>query len=98
MRVAIPHSLGRDEARHRMAARSGEIAGFIPGGLADVATHWPSADRMDMRIAAMGQQITGSIEIEDSAVVLSIDLPPALGFVEPMIRGVIAEKGQKLLK
>lgn len=97
MRIAIPHGLGRDEARRRMAARTHEIAGFIPGGMADVQTDWPSEDHMDMRIAAMGQQIGGSIEIADTEVILSIDLPPALGFVEPMIRGAIESKGRKLL-
>ena len=34
MRVAIPHGLGREEVRRRMHARVGELAGFIPGGMA----------------------------------------------------------------
>jgi len=31
-------------------------------------------------------------------VIFQLDLPPGLSFVEPMIRGVIAQKGHKLLK
>ena len=46
----------------------------------------------------MGKTVTGHVDVEDNQVVFDIDLPMALSFVEPMIRGVIAEKGQKLLK
>ncbi len=97
MRVPIPHQLGKDEARRRLKARSHEAAGLIPGG-ADVAVDWPSEDRMTMAIKAMGQSISTVIDVEEEAVIFQLDLPPALSFVEPMIRGVIAEKGQKLLK
>jgi hypothetical protein len=38
------------------------------------------------------------IEVEDEVVIFQLDLPPKLAFVEPMIRGLIAQKGQKLLK
>ena len=97
MRVPIPHQLGKEEAKRRLKARSHEAAGLIPGG-ADVAVDWPAEDRMTMAISAMGQSINTVIDVEDDAVIFQLDLPPALGFVEPMIRGVIAEKGQKLLK
>lgn len=96
MRVPIPHRLGKDEARRRLKARSHEAAGLIPGG-ADVTVDWPSEDRMTMAIKAMGQSIDTVIDVEDEAVIFELALPPALSFVEPMIRGVIAEKGKKLL-
>jgi hypothetical protein len=51
-----------------------------------------------MQVSAMGQQVSTLVDIEDEAIIFQLDLPPALSFVEPMIRGVIAEKGQKLLK
>jgi len=53
---------------------------------------------MTMAITAMGQSINTVIDVEEEAVIFQLDLPPALSFVEPMIRGIIAEKGQKLLK
>lgn len=98
MRVAVPHSLPREEVRRRLTERQDEIAGFVPGGLADVETSWASEDRMVMTIRAMGQELTGNVDIEDGAVVFVIDLPPALSFVEPMISGALEENGRKLLK
>ena len=97
MEVAIPHNLGRDEVRSRLRARSHMIADGIPGGMANVHTAWPSEDRMTLDIAAMGQALTGHIDVEDSQVVLHMELPPALGFLKPIVEGAIRQQGQKML-
>lgn len=97
MQVAIPHELGRDEVRRRLKGSSHEIADAIPGGMADVTTSWPSDDRMNMAIRAMGQNLDGHIDIHDTEVVFMITLPPALGFIQPIVEGAIRQHGQKLL-
>ena len=97
MRVPIPHSLPREEVRRRLRERSHEIAGFVPGGMAKVDTHWPDEDTMQLSVAAMGQAVTGRVEIEETQIVFQLDLPPALAFFEPMVAGAIRDKGQKLL-
>ncbi|HEU4821492.1 MAG TPA: polyhydroxyalkanoic acid system family protein [Qipengyuania sp.] len=98
MRVPIPHNLAKEEVRHRLASRSGEIRNFIPGGMADVTTDWPSEDVMNLGVRAMGQGIQGRVLIEERQVVFEIDLPPALAFVEPMVAGAIRQQGTKLLE
>lgn len=97
MRVAVPHSLPKAEVRRRLDEKQDSIASFVPGGMADVETAWESEDRMVMTIRAMGQELTGNVDVEEAAVVFTIDLPPALSFVEPMIQGALEEKGRKLL-
>lgn len=97
MRVVIPHDLGKDEVRRRLKGRSHEIANFIPGGMADVQVAWPSEDRMNLNVGAMGQSIDGHIDIEERQVVFVVNLPPALSFVEPMVQSGIEAKGRKLL-
>ncbi len=97
MRAAIPHQLPRDEVRRRLRTRSHEIANFIPGGMAQVETDWPGEDRMNLSVAALGQAITGHVIIEDTQVVLDLVLPPALSFMEPMVKSAIESKGPKLL-
>lgn len=97
MRVAIPFDLSRDVVRERLKSRSHEIADHIPGGMAQVATDWPSDDRMNLTITTMGQSLRGVVDIEESQLVFEIALPPALGFLEPMISGAIRKQGQKLL-
>lgn len=97
MEVAIPHSLGREEARRRLHDNSHKMGDGIPGGMAQIQTRWASEDRMEMAITAMGQTLAGHIEVGESQVVLSVDLPPALSFVEPIVAGAIRQQGQALL-
>lgn len=98
MRVEVPFTITQDEARRRLKSGSHEIAGHIPGGMAEVATSWPNDDQMDMSIRAMGQDLRGTVYIQESRLVFEIALPPALSFVEPMIAGAIKQQGQKLLR
>ena len=98
MRIPIPHQLGREEARRRLHSRSGEIAGLMPGGMADVTVTWPSEDRMNLAISAMGKLVNGSVEVGDSAVIVDFELPMAFKLFEPVVRKAIAANGQKLLK
>lgn len=97
MEVAIPHQLGREEVRRRLRENSHRMADGIPGGMAEVTTSWPSEDRMDMAIAAMGQALVGHIAIDDAQVVLNVDLPPSLGFLKPIVEGAVRQQGQQLL-
>lgn len=97
MRVAIPHDLPRETVRERLRSRSHEMGDHIPGGMAKVDTAWPSEDRMTMRVSAMGQNLDGHVDIEEGQLVFEIDLPPALGFIEPMVAGAVRQQGQKLL-
>lgn len=97
MRVTIPHSLGRDEARRRLKDNIGSLSGFMPGGLAQVAATWPDENTMAMTITAMGQTMEGRILVEESQALVEVVLPPALSFVEPMIQGAIEKSGRKLL-
>ncbi|WP_423141964.1 polyhydroxyalkanoic acid system family protein [Parablastomonas sp. CN1-191] len=97
MRFSIPHSLGKDEVRRRLDARKDELAGHIPGGMAEVHTEWVDQDRLRMAVGAMGQQVNGMVTVEDHAMIYELDLPPALSFVEPIIRGAIEKNTRKLL-
>ncbi len=97
MEVAIPHQLGREEARRRLRENGHKMGEGIPGGMAQVQTRWASEDRMEMAISALGQTLAGHIDVGETEVLLSIDLPPALAFVEPIVAGAIREQGQKML-
>lgn len=98
MRVPIAHDLPREEVRRRLHSRSHEIAGFIPGGMAQVETAWPNEDTMTLAVRAMGQGINGRVLIEDRQVVFEVDLPAALSFIEPMVAGAIRQQGQRMLE
>lgn len=98
MEVEIPHNLGREEVRRRLADNSHRIGDNIPGGMAEVQTSWPSEDRMEMSITAMGQVLKGHVDVEDNKVVFAMILPPALGFIKPMVESAIRDQGERMLE
>ncbi len=97
MEVEIPHNLGREEVRRRLSENSHRIGDNIPGGMAQVTTSWPSEDRMAMAVGALGQMLTGHVDIADDKVIFHMELPPALGFIKPIVEGAIRQQGQNLL-
>ena len=97
MRVAIPHQLDKETVRQRLRDNSHKIGDQVPGGMADVHTSWRDEDTLDLTIGVMGQEMKGDIAIEDSQVVFTMALPPALGFLEPIVEGAIKQSGQNML-
>lgn len=97
MRVAIPHQLDKDEVRRRLRENSHKIGDQVPGGMADVHSSWRDEDTLDLTIGVMGQELRGDIAIEEGQVVFTMALPPALGFLEPIVEGAIKQSGQKML-
>lgn len=95
--VAIPHKLGKDEARRRLKSRIGELPGHIPGGVAAVSSEWPGEDVMQLDVKAMGQEVKARIVVLDNALDVTIDLPPMLSFFGDIIRKAVAAKGGALL-
>lgn len=98
MRVALPHNLDRAEVRRRLAENSHKIADQVPGGMAQVATSWTNDDLMQMDITAMGQTLSGQVEVEDNQVVIELDVPMALSFLKFTIEAAVRSNGPKLLK
>lgn len=97
MIIDIPHKLERDEVKRRLQSRIGELPEHIPGGIAEVSSSWPAPDRMAIAVGALGQQVTGTIDVHEQFVRLTVVLPAALSFMGPLIEAAIRQKGEKLL-
>src|SRR5436190_8649804 len=94
--VDLPHSLGKDEARRRIANNVHKLEEHIPGG-AQVQSDW-AGDQLKLNIAAMGQAVNATIEVMDSKVHLRVLLPGMLGMFSGMIQAALQKKGGVLLE
>lgn len=94
--VELPHKLGKDEARRRIADNVHTLQEHIPGG-AKVQSGW-TGDQLNLDIAAMGQAVTATIDVEESNVRLRVLLPPMLGMFSGMIQAALQRKGSVLLE
>ncbi|HZF44053.1 MAG TPA: polyhydroxyalkanoic acid system family protein [Sphingomonadaceae bacterium] len=97
MMIDIPHSLGREEAKRRLKSRIGELAGHIPGGAADVRHGWPTEDRMELSVDALGQSVSTVLDVEDKIIRLQLKLPAMLSFMSGAIEKAIRKGGAAVL-
>ena len=95
--IDLPHSLGREEARRRIRSRIGELPKHIPGGMATVRSDWEGEDRMTMQVAAMGLEVTATLDVQDNLVRVSLILPGMLSFMAGAISAGVQAKGADLL-
>ena len=94
--VDLPHKLGREEARRRIADNIHKLRDHIPGGASHIETNW-SGDRLDMTVHAMGQQAEALIDIQDANVHCRIQLPGMLALFAAPIEAMLKAKGSDLL-
>ena len=94
--VDLPHKLGRDEARRRIANNVHKLEQHIPGS-AQVQTGWVG-DQLNLDVAAMGQSVTGTIDVEETRVRMKLLLPPALAMFAGLIQAGLQRKGDVLLE
>jgi putative polyhydroxyalkanoate system protein len=94
--VDLPHNLGKDEARRRIANNIHKLEQHIPGG-AQVQSGW-TGDQLNLQIAAMGEAVNATIDVMDSKVHLKVLLPGMLGMFAGVIHAALQKKGGALLE
>lgn len=95
--LTIPHELGRAEARRRIDDGFASFAQHM-GAAAGVMSKTWSGDRLSFALAALGQEISGTIDVEDQAIKLEVLLPNLLAMVADKVKGRLKKEGQLLLE
>ena len=94
--VDLPHNLGKDEARRRIANNIHKLEQHIPGG-ARVQSGW-TGDQLNLDVAAMGQTVAATIDIMENKVHLKVLLPGMLGMFAGVVQAALQRKGGALLE
>ena len=95
--VSVPHKLGREEAKRRIAANIGSLQSHIPGGGATVTSNWVG-DRLDLGISALGQTVDASITVEEAQAKVHVALSGMLAMLAAPIAAAIKAKAPDLLE
>ncbi len=95
--VDLPHKLGRDEARRRIANNIHKLKDHMPGGAAQVQSQW-NGDVLDLSVQAMGQSVDTAIEVHDAIVRVRVKLPGLLAMFARPIEAALQKKGDLLLE
>jgi hypothetical protein len=94
--VDLPHNLGKDEARRRIANNIHRLHEHIPGG-AQVESGW-AGDQLNLKIHALGDSVQATIDVEEAKVHLTVLLPGLLGMFAGPITAMLQKKGDLLLE
>lgn len=95
--VNIPHELGRAEAKKRIDEGFSRFSSQM-GGMADAFTKSWEGDKLNFSLQAMGQAISGSIDVLDASVRLEVLLPNLLAMVAGKLKGRLQKEGTLLLE
>ena len=93
----MPHKLGKEEARRRIANNIHKLKDHIPGGTAQVSSAW-SGDELKLDVAAMGQSVQTLIGVDERIVRVHVLLPGMLGMFAGPIQAMLQKKGGLLLE
>jgi putative polyhydroxyalkanoate system protein len=94
--VDLPHNLGKEEARRRIANNVHRLEEHIPGG-AHVQSGW-AGDQLNLQISAMGEAVNATIDVMETTVHLKVLLPGMLGMFAGVIHAALQKKGNVLLE
>lgn len=94
--VDLPHSLGKEVARQRLADNIHKLKDHIPGGAAEVTHRW-SGDTLDLTVSAMGAAVKATIAVEERLVRCHIMLPGMLSLFARPIEAMLKARGPDLL-
>jgi hypothetical protein len=95
--VNIPHELGRVEAKRRIEEGFGRFSSQMGGAAGALTKSW-EGDRLSFSLNAMGQGISGVIEVAETVVRLEVLLPNLLAMVAGKLKGRLQKEGQVLLE
>ena len=93
--VSIPHELGRAEARRRIEEGLGRLTAQI-GAVGEIKQAW-DGDLLRFSLQAIGQTVTGTIDIQDREARLEVHLPGIFAMIANKVKGRLRDEGQLLL-
>ncbi len=94
--VELPHKLGKDEARRRIANNMHRLQEHIPGG-AHVESGW-AGDQLNLQVHALGDSVQSTIDVEETKVRVKVLLPGLLGMFAGPVQAMLQKKGDLLLE
>lgn len=94
--ITISHSLSRQEARRRLQKNMDKIRSRLSRHASEVDNQWTD-DRMDFRVVALGQTVTGQIDVLDDAVRVEVRLPWLLSRLGGRIGDRVRQQGELIL-
>ena len=94
--LSVPHSLGQEEAKRRIADWMAQSRGQFAGKISDVAEAWNGyVDTFHFR--AMGFALSGTLEVQPAALSIEMTIPWAALPLQGRLESEILTRARQLL-
>jgi hypothetical protein len=91
--MTVSHRFGRQEAKNRLQAGFSQMRQSFPG----LTEQW-TGDQMEFQMGALGQTVTGRIEVFDDLARIEVHLPGMLGWFGNTLGRRLGEHAKLLLE
>jgi uncharacterized protein YpmS len=95
--VEVPHQFTKEEAKSRIQDGMSQVRAQLSAFVTSIEDRW-TEDQMDFRLIAVGQTVTGRIEVFDNSVRIEVHLPWILSVLGERIRGRIRQQATLMLE
>src|SRR5271155_1576821 len=94
--LSVPHQLGQDEAKNRIAGLLADSRSRFAGQVSNVAESWNGyADAFSFQ--ALGFSVTGKLDVQPAQVLIELSLPLAAYPLKGRIENEILTHARQLL-
>ncbi len=87
--ITLPHALGKDEARRRIALEIEQLKSAYVDKLAHSEVNW-TGDAANIRVVALAQEVRAQIDVASDSVRLEIILPWLLASLAGRVETLLA--------
>jgi hypothetical protein len=95
--VSIPHRLGKDEATRRLKAGLGNVRTNF-GQVFTVQDETWTGGHLQFGVSALGQVVSGTVDVADDHVTLEVVLPWLLATIAATLQPLIRKEGTLMLE
>jgi hypothetical protein len=95
--VTVPHNLGAETAKSRIAAHVEQLRKDYVDKIAHSEVVW-TGNRADMRISALGQVITAQIDVLNDALRIEVQLPWILSVLSSKVQDALTSNAKDSLR
>jgi hypothetical protein len=95
--ITVPHRLGAEEAKKRIAAGMELLRRDYIDKLAHSEANW-NGDMANLRVVAFGQTATAQLYVMNDAVRIEVQLPWILAALTSKIQGVLKNNAEESLR
>ena len=95
--LVVPHALGAERAKQGVSEQMERLKASLNDRIGSTEVVW-TGYHADVKVAALGQVVTGKIDVLDDSLRLDVDLPWLMTSLSSKIQTYLQNAGQESLR